>query len=138
MSAKRKSIPKQRTVVVVGAGMAGLSCARQLEGLFAQLGDHWTDVGELPPKVVVLEGRNRVGGRVYSHPLREQVPDSLPNGLRNTAEMGAQIITGFNHGNPLNAIVRGQLALRYHLMWDEITMYDSDGLAVNHERDMMV
>ncbi|KAG9589963.1 hypothetical protein KCU86_g8664, partial [Aureobasidium melanogenum] len=138
LSAKRKSIPKQRTVVVVGAGMAGLSCARQLEGLFAQLGDHWTDVGELPPKVVVLEGRNRVGGRVYSHPLREQVPDSLPNGLRNTAEMGAQIITGFNHGNPLNAIVRGQLALRYHLMWDEITMYDSDGLAVNHERDMMV
>ena len=52
--------------------------------------------------------------------------------------MGAQIITGFNHGNPLNAIVRGQLALRYHLMWDEITMYDSDGQAVNHERDMMV
>ncbi|KAK6003840.1 hypothetical protein QM012_008690 [Aureobasidium pullulans] len=138
LSAKRKSIPKQRTVVVVGAGMAGLSCARQLEGLFAQLGDHWTDAGELPPKVVVLEGRNRVGGRVYSHPLREQAPDSLPNGLRNTAEMGAQIITGFNHGNPLNAIVRGQLALRYHLMWDEITMYDSDGLAVNHERDMMV
>jgi hypothetical protein len=135
---KRKSIPRQRTIVVVGAGMAGLSCARQLDGLFAQLGDHWTDVEELPPKVIVLEGRKRVGGRVYSHPLREQVPDSLPNGLRNTAEMGAQIITGFNHGNPLNAIVRGQLALRYHLMWDEITMYDSDGLAVNHERDMMV
>ncbi|KEQ86158.1 hypothetical protein M438DRAFT_270350, partial [Aureobasidium pullulans EXF-150] len=138
LSTKRKSVPRQRTIVVVGAGMAGLGCARQLEGLFAQLGDHWTDTGELPPKVVVLEGRKRVGGRVYSHPLRDQVPDSLPNGLRNTAEMGAQIITGFNHGNPLNAIVRGQLALRYHLMWDEITMYDSDGLAVNHERDMMV
>jgi hypothetical protein len=138
LNPKRKSIPRQRTIVVVGAGMAGLSCARQLDGLFAQLGDHWTDVEELPPKVIVLEGRKRVGGRVYSHPLREQVPDSLPNGLRNTAEMGAQIITGFNHGNPLNAIVRGQLALRYHLMWDEITMYDSDGLAVNHERDMMV
>jgi hypothetical protein len=138
LNPKRKSIPRQRMIVVVGAGMAGLGCARQLDGLFAQLGDHWTDVGELPPKVVVLEGRKRVGGRVYSHPLQEQVPDSLPNGLRNTAEMGAQIITGFNHGNPLNAIVRGQLALRYHLMWDEITMYDSDGLAVNHERDMMV
>jgi hypothetical protein len=138
LNPKRKSIPRQRTVVIVGAGMAGLGCARQLEGLFAQLGDHWTDVGEMPPKVVVLEGRNRVGGRVYSHPLRQQVPDSLPNGLRNTAEMGAQIITGFKHGNPLNAIVRGQLALHYHLMWDEITMYDSDGIAVNHERDMMV
>lgn len=138
LSAKRKTPPAQRTIVVVGAGMAGLGCARQLEGLFAQLGDHWTDTGELPPRVVVLEGRKRVGGRVYSHPLQNQVPNSLPDGLRNTAEMGAQIITGFNHGNPLNAIVRGQLALRYHLMWDEITMYDSDGYAVNHERDMMV
>lgn len=138
LNTKRKSVPKQRTVVVIGAGMAGLGCARQLEGLFAQLGDHWTDAGELPPRVIVLEGRKRVGGRVYSHPLKGQVPDSLPDGLRNTAEMGAQIITGFNHGNPLNAIVRGQLALRYHLMWDEITMYDSDGQAVNHERDMMV
>lgn len=134
----RKKTIKQKTVAVIGAGMAGLGCARQLEALFAQLGDHWTDAGELPPKVVVLEGRQRIGGRVYSHPLRSQVIGSLPDGLRNTAEMGAQIVTGFEHGNPLNAIIRGQLGLRYHLMWDEVTMYDSDGKAVDHDRDMLV
>lgn len=134
----RKKTIKQKTVAVVGAGMAGLGCARQLEALFAQLGDHWTDTGELPPKVVVLEGRRRIGGRVYSQPLRSQVLGSLPDELRNTAEMGAQIVTGFDHGNPLNAIIRGQLGLRYHLMWDEVTMYDCDGKAVDHERDMLV
>jgi len=134
----RKKNIKQKTVAVIGAGMAGLGCARQLEALFAQLGDQWTDMGELPPKVVVLEGRSRVGGRVYSHPLRSQILGSLPDDLRNTAEMGAQIVTGFDHGNPLNVIVRGQLGLRYHLMWDEITMHDCDGKAVDHERDMLV
>lgn len=134
----RKKTIKQKTVAVVGAGMSGLGCARQLEALFAQLGDHWTEAGELPPKVVVLEGRNRIGGRVYSQPLRSQVVGSLPDDLRNTAEMGAQIVTGFEHGNPLNAIIRGQLGLRYHLMWDEVTMYDCDGEAVNHDQDMRV
>ncbi|KAL1310693.1 hypothetical protein AAFC00_000952 [Neodothiora populina] len=134
----RKRSVKQKTVAVIGAGMSGLGCARQLEALFSQLGDHWTDSGELPPKVVVLEGRQRIGGRVYSHPLRSQVMGSLPDGLRNTAEMGAQIVTGFEHGNPLNAIIRGQLGLRYHLMWDEVTMYDCDGKAVDHDRDMLV
>lgn len=134
----RKRTIKQKTVAVVGAGMSGLGCARQLEALFSQLGDHWTESGELPPKVVVLEGRNRIGGRVYSHPLRSQVLGSLPDDLRNTAEMGAQIVTGFEHGNPLNAIIRGQLGLRYHLMWDEVTMYDCDGRAVDHDRDMLV
>lgn len=129
---------KQKTIAVIGAGMAGLGCARQLEGLIAQLQDHWINRGEHPPKVVVLEGRRRIGGRVYSHPLRSQVSNSLPCGLRNTAEMGAQIITGFQHGNPLDAIVRGQLGLHYHLMWDEIVMHDADGKAVNRVRDILV
>lgn len=129
---------KQRTIVVVGAGMSGLGCARQLEGLIAQFQDHWINRNEHPPRVVVLEGRNRVGGRVYSHPLRSQVTESLPNSLRNTAEMGAQIITGFEHGNPLEPIIRGQLGLHYHLMWDEIVLHDTNGKAVDHERDMLV
>lgn len=135
---KPRKSSKQKTIAVIGAGMSGLGCARQLEALFAQLGQEWTDDGELPPKVVVLEGRKRIGGRVYSHPLRSQVTGSLPDSLRNTAEMGAQIVTGFDHGNPLNAIIRGQLGLRYHLMWDEVTMYDCDGKPVNHKRDIMV
>lgn len=129
---------KQKTIVVIGAGMSGLGCARQLENLISQLQDHWISREEHPPKVMVLEGRRRIGGRVYSHPLRSQVDGSLPSGLRNTAEMGAQIITGFQRGNPLDAIIRGQLGLHYHLMWDEIVMHDSNGQAVDRDRDLLV
>ncbi|KAF2221971.1 flavin-containing amine oxidoreductase-domain containing protein [Elsinoe ampelina] len=129
---------QQKTIVVIGAGMSGLGCARQLEGLIGQYQDRWVNRGEHPPKVIVLEGRTRIGGRVYSHPLRSQVKGSLPDDLRNTAEMGAQIITGFQHGNPLDAIVRGQLGLQYHLMWDEIVMHDSNGKAVDRDRDILV
>ncbi|KAF9633475.1 High mobility group HMG1/HMG2 [Lasiodiplodia theobromae] len=129
---------KRRTIVVAGAGMAGLGCARHLEGLIAQLGEQWTNNGERPPRVVVLEGRKRIGGRVYSHPLKNQSKSTLPPGLRNTVEMGAQIITGFEHGNPLNCIIRGQLALRYHTLKDDTIIYDTDGAVVDQEGDILV
>jgi len=128
---------KQRTVVVVGAGVSGLTAARQLEGLFAQESAKWTDAGERPPRVLVLEGRRRIGGRVYSKALRSQAKGSLPGDLRNTAEMGAMIVTGFERGNPLDAVIRGQLGLRYHLMRDALTIYDCDGKPVDEQRDMM-
>ena len=128
---------KQKTVVVVGAGVSGLTTARQLEGLFAQESAKWTDIGEQPPRVIVLEGRRRIGGRVYSKQLRTQVQGSLAGNLRNTAEMGAMIVTGFEHGNPLNTIIRGQLGLRYHLMKDTLTIYDCDGKPIDEPRDML-
>lgn len=132
----RKGAP-QRTVVVIGAGVSGLTTARQLEGLFAQNAERWTDAGERPPRVIVLEGRSRIGGRVFSKPLRSQVANSLPGNLRNTAEMGAMIVTGFEHGNPLNTIIRGQLGLHYHLMTDELTIYDTDGQPVDEDTDAL-
>ncbi|KAF2199650.1 hypothetical protein GQ43DRAFT_419837 [Delitschia confertaspora ATCC 74209] len=92
----------QLTVLVIGAGMSGLGCARQLEGLFAQAGKKWADEGRRQPKVTVLEARRRIGGRVYSHTLHNQAGSSIAAGLRCTAEMGAQIVTGFERGNPLN------------------------------------
>jgi lysine-specific histone demethylase 1 len=61
----------------------------------------------------------------------------LPAGLVPKAEMGAQIIVGFEHGNPLDQIVRGQLALRYHLLRDISTIYDIDGSPVDEVRDSM-
>jgi lysine-specific histone demethylase 1 len=129
---------RQLTILVVGAGMAGLGCARQLEGLFSQLEDAWTDKGELPPKVVILEARPRVGGRVYSHPLRNQANSSLPAGHRCTIEMGAQIVTGFDRGNPMNALIRGQLGIPYHGLRDNTVLYDYDGTIVERSRDLMV
>lgn len=74
---------------------------------------------------------------MYSKPLLNQIPGSLPGDLRNTVEMGAMIVTGFEHGNPLDTIMRGQLGLRYHLMKDALTIYDSDGKPVDEQRDML-
>ncbi|PYH75824.1 hypothetical protein BO82DRAFT_387747 [Aspergillus uvarum CBS 121591] len=124
---RRKDGP---VIVVIGAGVAGLSCARQLEGLFR----HYHDA-DSSPRVVVLEGRRRIGGRIYSHPLRSLQSSKLAPGLVPKAEMGAQIIVGFEHGNPLDQIVRGQLALPYHLLRDISTIYDVDGSAVDEPRD---
>lgn len=119
-------------IVIVGAGVAGLACARQLEGLYQQYRDKVTSL-----KIIVLEGRRRIGGRIYSHPLKSHQKTTLPKGLRPTAEMGAQIIVGFDRGNPLDPIIRSQLALRYHLLRDISTIYDIDGSAVDEMQDAM-
>lgn len=134
---KAKTAPR-RTIIVVGAGMSGLGCARQLEGIFAQLGDQLTEAGERPPKIIVLEARPRVGGRVYSHPFLNQSSSTLAPGHRCTAEMGAQIVTGYEHGNPLNSIIRGQLGLPYHGLRDNTILYDYDGTVVERSQDILV
>lgn len=128
---------KRKTVVVVGAGMSGLGCARQLEGLFGHYRDRWTSIGEEPPNVILLEGRNRVGGRVYSHPLKGQKSSGIPDPKRSTAELGAHIIIGFDHGNPMSMIVRGQLALHYYALKDNSTLHDIDGKVVDEREDQM-
>ena len=128
---------KRKTVVVIGAGMSGLGCARQLESLFGHYRDRWTSLGEEPPKVILLEGRNRIGGRVYSHPLKGQKSSGIPEQKRSTAELGAHIIIGFDHGNPMSMIVRGQLALHYYALKDNSTLHDIDGKVVDQERDQM-
>ena len=138
MSRKKAKDSPQRTIVVVGAGMSGLGCARQLQALFAQLADQPNNSGERPPKIIVLEARPRVGGRVYSHPFINQTNSTLPAGHRCTAEMGAQIVTGFEHGNPLNAIIRGQLGIPYHGLRDNTILYDYDGTVVDRGQDMIV
>lgn len=128
---------QRKTVVVIGAGMSGLGCARQLESLFGHYRDRWTSIGEEPPNVILLEGRNRVGGRVYSHPLKGQKSSGIPDQKRSTAELGAHIIIGFDHGNPMSMIVRGQLALHYYALKDNSTLHDIDGNVVDEERDQM-
>ncbi|KAJ5606286.1 Winged helix-turn-helix transcription repressor DNA-binding [Penicillium lagena] len=126
---RRKEGP---VIVVVGAGVAGLGCARQLESLFR----HYRDA-DTAPRVLLLEGRRRIGGRIYSHPLHSLQSTDLPSGLLPKAEMGAQIIVGFEQGNPLDQIVRGQLALSYHFLRDISTIYDVDGSPVDEVRDSM-
>ena len=132
----RQTKRKRRTVAVIGAGMSGLGCARQLEGLFSEFEDRFHAMGEDTPRVIILEGRDRIGGRVYSRPFKSK-PNypTLSYGSRHTAEMGGMIITGFDRGNPLNIIVRGQLALPYHALKPDTTIYDATGRPVDVNRD---
>jgi lysine-specific histone demethylase 1 len=48
------------------------------------------------------------------------------------------IITGFERGNPLNVLVRGQMALPYHALRPDAILYDTNGKPVDEERDRMV
>ncbi|TGZ81969.1 hypothetical protein EX30DRAFT_358650 [Ascodesmis nigricans] len=130
-------VQRRKTIVVIGAGMAGLGCARQLEGLITQYGEKFSPK-ELPPRVVILEGRGRIGGRVYSHPLKNQSGSILPADKRATADLGAQVITGFDNGNPLGVLIRGQLALGYHSLKDNSVLHDSSGSPVDKYRDGLV
>ena len=129
---------RKKQIVVIGAGMSGLGCARQLEGLLKHYRGRWTSTGEEPPRVVLLEGRNRIGGRVYSHPLKNQQPIGIPIQSRCTAELGAHIIVGFDHGNPMNILIRGQLALPYYALKSDSFIHDTDGDVVDEQSDHMV
>jgi monoamine oxidase len=127
---------KRKIIAVIGAGMSGLGCARQIESLVSEYESRFHEMGEDPPQVIVLEGRDRIGGRVYSRAF-ETKPSypTLSYGSRHTAEMGGMIITGFDRGNPLNIIVRGQLALPYHALRPDTTIYDATGKPVDNNRD---
>jgi hypothetical protein len=163
-----KPARRRKRIVVVGAGAAGLACARQLENLFVQFADRFPRNEELP-EVVMLEGRDRIGGRIYSHPIAlSTVPDrpastvtsnsklstlssvstvsrvstsSLANASLQrfpdpAVDLGAQIVTGFDNGNPLAPIVKRQLRLRWHHLHDDSLLFnDQDGIRVDKDED---
>ncbi|KAK0381259.1 flavin containing amine oxidoreductase [Colletotrichum limetticola] len=130
----------KKRIVIIGAGMSGLGCARHLDGLIRQYEDRFRALGEPVPEIVVLEGRGRVGGRVYSREFKTKPTIPLPDfdGERFTAEMGGMIITGFERGNPMNVLVRAQLCLPYRALRSETTIYDSNGKPVDFARDQLV
>ncbi|BAF22890.1 lysine-specific histone demethylase 1 homolog 2 [Oryza sativa Japonica Group] len=98
------------SVLVVGAGLAGLAAARQLLrfGL----------------RVLVLEGRARPGGRVYTTHL---------GGDQAAVELGGSVITGI-HTNPLGVLAR-QLGIPLHKVRDSCPLYHHDGRTVDMKLD---
>eukprot|EP00954_Amorphochlora_amoebiformis_P022843 1356139-Amorphochlora_amoeboformis.AAC.2 len=93
--------PNRKRIVVIGAGMSGITAARQLKGFGHD--------------VVVIEGRNRIGGRVNT--------DNKTFG--SPVDLGASIITGLV-GNPLR-IVTDQLGTKMHNINVKCPLFLPDG-----------
>ncbi|KAI3957325.1 hypothetical protein MKW98_003046 [Papaver atlanticum] len=102
-------------VIIIGAGLAGLAAARQLMTFGF--------------KVVILEGRKRAGGRVYTKKMEGS--DKIA-----AADLGGSVLTG-TFGNPL-AIIGRQLSCSLHKVRDKCPLYKPDGKPVDPDMDMKV
>ncbi|KAK7279015.1 hypothetical protein RJT34_24057 [Clitoria ternatea] len=103
-------------VIVIGSGLAGLAAARQLM--------------RFGFKVMVLEGRKRAGGRVYTKKME------VGNRVCAAAELGGSVLTG-TLGNPLGIVAR-QLGDSLHKVRDKCPLYCMDGRPVNPDVDVKV
>lgn len=102
---------KYGKVVVIGAGIAGLIAARQMQ--------------QFGLDVVVLEARDRVGGRVATFRKGSFV-----------ADLGAMVVTGLG-GNPLTVLNR-QINMELHKIKQKCPLYESNGDTVDKIKDEMI
>lgn len=84
----RHELPPGLRVVVIGAGVSGLYAATRLEREGAQ--------------VVVLEGRDRIGGRMNTHTLSGVLAGG--DAVASTVDLGASFICGTDPRPPVNPI----------------------------------
>jgi len=96
---------KQRRVLVVGAGVAGLAAAADLKARGFD--------------VLVIEARERIGGRVWTADLGGQPVD-----------LGAQWIEGIDN-NPIFKFCRQHALKTARTNYESDTVYDSDGSKYN-------
>ncbi|RYR56671.1 hypothetical protein Ahy_A05g022354 isoform B [Arachis hypogaea] len=104
------------SVIIIGAGLAGLAAARQLM--------------RFGFKVTVLEGRKRAGGRVYTKKMEGG------NRVCAAADLGGSVLTG-TLGNPLGIVAR-QLGDVLHKVRDKCPLYSLDGKPVDPDMDVKV
>ncbi|XP_022252437.1 lysine-specific histone demethylase 1B-like [Limulus polyphemus] len=101
----------QESVIIIGAGAAGISASRHLKNLGV--------------KVMVLEARNRIGGRVWDESF-----------LGVCVGKGAQIITGVIN-NPLT-ILSQQAAMAMRIVGEKCELFAEDGTVTPSSVDQRV
>ncbi|KAF7990616.1 hypothetical protein HCN44_000421 [Aphidius gifuensis] len=108
-----KPIPSKKVgkVIVIGAGIAGLAAAQQLQ--------------QFGLEVVVLEARDRVGGRIATFRKSSYI-----------ADLGAMVVTGLG-GNPVTTLSK-QINMELHKIRQKCPLYESDGQTVPKDKDEMV
>lgn len=95
-------LQNRRLIIVIGAGLAGLAAARKLKAYGHD--------------VLILEGRNRIGGRVHTSTLWSDMP----------VDLGASWIHETT-GNPLTALATAANATMVQTSYDDYIGYDTDG-----------
>ncbi len=100
-----RSDTKKAEVIIIGAGMAGLSAAKVLES-----------EGK---KAIVLEGRDRAGGRVVTD-----------RSLGIPFDLGASWIHGVR-GNPLVKLAKKHGVKTHASSYDDVRLFDHDGSEVS-------
>lgn len=104
--ARRAEAQSPRSVLVIGAGLAGLSAARDLSAEGHQ--------------VTVIEARDRIGGRVWTSRLWPDLP----------IDLGASWIHGMK-GNPVTALARAAGAETVKTSYDAAILYGPDGAEID-------
>lgn len=100
----------QPNVIVVGAGIAGLAAAQLLQNQGYQ--------------VVILEARDRVGGRIWTDRSLNQIP----------LDLGASWIHGVNE-NPLSQLVKDFKLRTLPTNFNSGTRYQRNGNELNADRE---
>ncbi|XP_071051181.1 lysine-specific histone demethylase 1A [Onthophagus taurus] len=108
-----KPLPAKKygKVIVIGAGIAGLAAAQQLQ--------------QFGLEVIVLEARDRVGGRIATFRKGNYI-----------ADLGAMVVTGLG-GNPVTTLSK-QIDMELHRIRQKCPLYQSNGATVDKDKDEMV